>query len=161
MVLVGGYFIFFESHGYNSWELPWYCPFMFLITGTGGFTGGYFNTLRTVATAPKSCLDMCVPVSNIWKTGVDTCKHSLLTFCVYYLPTDNLVALQYALLNIVNTPWLARELEWNTPMENCFLSNYHPSLLVCWRLMVHSGQDNGMIKHVIYHVMTIYINLVT
>ncbi len=138
------------------WE-PWLqllrtaliCLFLFPITGSGGFTGGCF-ILKNRGYSSYCCPDMCVPVSNIWKTGVDTCKHSLLSFCVYYLPTDNLVALQYALVNIVNTP-----------MENCFLSNYHPSLLVCWRLMVHSGQDNGMIKHVIYHVMTIYINLVT
>jgi len=103
VVLAGGYFIFLRAMA----TTPENCPDMSVPVSNNRnwwFHRQAFQFLRTVATAPKSCPDMCVPVSNLWKTGVDTCKHGLLSFCVYYLPTDNLVALQYAPLNIVNTP---------------------------------------------------------
>jgi hypothetical protein len=72
----------FWQAGMSFFSEPWLqllrtalvCLFLFLITGTVGFTGGYFKQIRTVATAPENCPDMSVPVSNIWKTGVDTCK---------------------------------------------------------------------------------------
>jgi hypothetical protein len=28
--------------------------------------------------------------------------------------------------------------KWN-PTENCFLTTYHPSFMVCWWVLVHSG----------------------